>query len=87
MPRSTLSLVMLTAALWMLLNPVWWLEIWDGLQEGLNRLPMGRPRMERPPIRLSEDRRTRMAVQLMGGLLALVAAMNLYQQAVKMLQQ
>ncbi|MGO9259773.1 MAG: hypothetical protein ACLQU1_26190 [Bryobacteraceae bacterium] len=98
MPRSTLTLPMLAAALWMVQNPDWWIKLSQNLQdtfrECADRLVhelRGQSPWERPVVlperarRPRNDRRMRMALRLMGGLLAILAATQLYEEAVWML--
>jgi hypothetical protein len=80
-----MGLPMLAAALWMVQNPDWWIEILQALQDSLYRWQSQWGRQAVLPQRLRNDRRTRMGVRLMGGLVAVLAAMHLYQDAVWML--
>jgi hypothetical protein len=81
-----LALPMLTVAVWMVQSPRWWVERLDALQEELRRWPSVWVRVTPPaPARPASDARGVAAMRLMGALLAAVAVMNLYQQALWML--
>ena len=85
---------MLTVAVWMVLNPGWWIECLQGIPLQIGGF-VGAIRARRWPF-LREvdapaaawprnDRRNRVAVRLTGALLAFVATVHLYEQATLML--
>lgn len=80
-----MSLLMFAVALWMVLNPAWWIEIGDSLLNLIQQFvsQWGHPAAYAGGMR--NDRRTRAEVRMMGALLGLVAAVGLYQLAMRML--
>ena len=94
MPVSIAALLVLTAALWMVLNPEWWIAGLQSLPQHVEavaraispgRWPSPLDPFSGPSPLPRNDRRTRTAIRLTGALLALVAAMLLYEQALRML--
>jgi len=90
MPVSIAALLMLAAALWMVLHPEWWItslqqvhEHMEAFEHALRGDPWPRPPLG--PRVPRDDRRTRAVMRFTGALFALIAAMSLYEQAVRML--
>jgi hypothetical protein len=85
---------MLTVAVWMVLNPGWWIECLQGIPEQIRGFA-GAIRARRSPLLPQtdapaaewprNDRRNRAAVRLSGALLAAVATAHLYEQVMFML--
>jgi hypothetical protein len=87
---------MLTVALWMVLNPGWWLECLQGIPEQIAGFASAIRASRWPLLREPEplltgwprnDRPHRAAVRLTGILLAVVATVHLYEQSVLMLSR
>jgi hypothetical protein len=80
-----MSLLMFAVALWMVLNPAWWIEIGDSLHDFIQHFvsQWGHPAAHAGGFR--NDRRTRAEVRMMGALLGLLAAAGLYQLAMRVL--
>ena len=76
---------MLTASLWMVQNPGRLIELFQDLSDGMQRWQSQWGRQAVLTQRLRNDRTTRIAIRLAGGLLAVLAAAHLYQEAVWML--
>ncbi|HTX38360.1 MAG TPA: hypothetical protein VME43_25205 [Bryobacteraceae bacterium] len=80
-----MSLWLLAVAVWMTLQPRWWIELLDRLQKALDHWAPDRLTLATRNVRLPDDRRTRTGVRVFGVLLSLVAVAYLYREIARFL--